>query len=644
MMNLNKFAFAGAIALAGAMGFTACSSDDDITSGQNPTFDGETVKTQFSISVPATSAPGSRLSEDIVQGQSPAVFRGLQNMRLIPIDMNTHPNAEGSITLATTDVPNGNVIVLPAIGASDDATDFSGQNATKGNYKVYNDIEIPVNTDAFVFYGEATPTTGNTDLEINQKNGALDPSYVSTGWTTTSPVDQITFSLRQIAPGGSSAVSSDTQALLAVLNGIAGTTGWSSITDAPDGDALLYRLYKTFTLQEVSDGTTYAPTSAAGSSENIRLMAQNLYNTIKEANYTEEGTAKTVADAIITSIETYFTKTGDNVPYTLAWKDSYSAYNTASFPGNYGLPDGSVQLTYSEGKFSYSYSADYATTGMQVTDLANYTFPTSLYYWTNSTIRTADTRVLEGLAGNYANWNGEGGVLSSAYTDGNAGVGSVTASTQSVALYQQIQYAVAQFKVNPWFRGEIEDNGENWEGGGKIVTIPTDGMPLTAILIGGQKNVKYDFTTQTDGSPTEYTVYDASQGDDGTGVLVKQYSTTTTPLDITPAYSLALETKGDAQETIRFALEFKNNTAEEFVGRDGIVPVGGKFYLVGELHANDTNTKVFEQDHTTTANVAIESLKNAYNCIPDLRMPGLELGLSVDLTWQTGLTEDVVIE
>ena len=350
MMNLNKFAFAGAIALAGAMGFTACSSDDDITSGQNPTFDGETVKTQFSISVPATSAPGSRLSEDIVQGQSPAVFRGLQNMRLIPIDMNTHPNAEGSITLATTDVPNGNVIVLPAIGASDDATDFSGQNATKGNYKVYNDIEIPVNTDAFVFYGEATPTTGNTDLEINQKNGALDPSYVSTGWTTTSPVDQITFSLRQIAPGGSSAVSSDTQALLAVLNGIAGTTGWSSITDAPDGDALLYRLYKTFTLQEVSDGTTYAPTSAAGSSENIRLMAQNLYNTIKEANYTEEGTAKTVADAIITSIETYFTKTGDNVPYTLAWKDSYSAYNTASFPGNYGLPDDIATYTHRSGR------------------------------------------------------------------------------------------------------------------------------------------------------------------------------------------------------------------------------------------------------------------------------------------------------
>lgn len=61
--------------------------------------------------------------------------------------------------------------------------------------------------------------------------------------------------------------------------------------------------------------------------------------------------------------------------------------------------------------------------------------------------------------------------------------------------------------------------------------------------------------------------------------------------------------------------------------------------MVGDAHV-----KVFEQDHTTTANVEITSLKNAYNTIPDLRSPRLELGLSVDLTWQQGLTDDVVIE
>ena len=57
------------------------------------------------------------------------------------------------------------------------------------------------------------------------------------------------------------------------------------------------------------------------------------------------------------------------------------------------------------------------------------------------------------------------------------------------------------------------------------------------------------------------------------------------------------------------------------------------------------NTKrVFVQDFTTTANFTINSLKNAYVTIPDLRASKLQLGLSVDLTWQSGLTYNVTIE
>ena len=57
------------------------------------------------------------------------------------------------------------------------------------------------------------------------------------------------------------------------------------------------------------------------------------------------------------------------------------------------------------------------------------------------------------------------------------------------------------------------------------------------------------------------------------------------------------------------------------------------------------NTKrVFVQDFTTTANFTIKSLKNAYVTIPDLRATKLQLGLSVDLTWQSGLTYNVTID
>ena len=56
------------------------------------------------------------------------------------------------------------------------------------------------------------------------------------------------------------------------------------------------------------------------------------------------------------------------------------------------------------------------------------------------------------------------------------------------------------------------------------------------------------------------------------------------------------------------------------------------------------------QDYVTTANFTIvkndgtshaNGLGAAYNVIPDLRTPALSIGLSVDLTWQSGLTFNV---
>ena len=115
-------------------------------------------------------------------------------------------------------------------------------------------------------------------------------------------------------------------------------------------------------------------------------------------------------------------------------------------------------------------------------------------------------------------------------------------------------------------------------------------------------------------------------------------------MPLSSAYSLALETAGASNETVRFALEMTNDSGNAFVGKDGLVPAGGKFYLVGQLEATTDHPKVFEQDHRTVANVTINSLANAYNCIPDLREPELELALSVDLKWEQGLVDDVEIQ
>ena len=55
----------------------------------------------------------------------------------------------------------------------------------------------------------------------------------------------------------------------------------------------------------------------------------------------------------------------------------------------------------------------------------------------------------------------------------------------------------------------------------------------------------------------------------------------------------------------------------------------------------NNKNRVFVQDFTTKADFTINTLKNAYVTLPDLRASLLQLGLSVDLKWQTGLTFEV---
>lgn len=623
MRKLNKFALMGAIALTGTAGFTACSSDDVLGENGPSISSGETVKTQFTISLPNVSAQGSRVGADIAQQGNPVVFRGLQNMRLVPIAYKTTPAQEGRLDATMGDQTTAyNPIVLPAMAAGD----IDLKDAGTDKYKVYNDVDIPTGINAFVFYGEAAEGDETSDVV----NGALDPSYVDDGWNTTGQVNSLKFRLRPIFTGSA---ESDENSLVTMLNAIVTAFG------TPKADGVLEGLLNNFKKM------------TAGSSNNILLACEQLYNTLSDTGVNFDTDDNTLVNAVKTALEGYFNKTGDSAPYTLSWKTD------PNFPGKYNLPDGAVQLTYADNSFAYTDNVNYTpetevTGQLRGVALGDYVYPASLYYWVPTTIRISDHSVLSNIS-SPTNWES---ILDNYETGDSYTPTNVSITTQSVSLYSPIQYAVASFIVNAYFKGEIEDGGEDFAGGGKVVTIPTEGMKLTGILIGGQKTVGWDFrqpaTDFTDNDNKEYTIYDASHKS-GTGGADAWIPVKTSSTGITPAYSLALETKGTTDtdpETVRFALEFINNTEEEFVGRDGIVPVGGKFYLVGELHSEttadggDAHVKVFEQDHKTTANVEITSLKNAYNTIPDLRSPRLELGLSVDLEWQEGLTDDVVIE
>ena len=97
------YALMSAVALVGAVSLSACSSSDDVVD-VNPTFDGEAVKTQFTISLPFDNKAKTRQTSDIVQegAQTSTTtdltkFRGISDIVLIPF---SNPSASILVFLA----------------------------------------------------------------------------------------------------------------------------------------------------------------------------------------------------------------------------------------------------------------------------------------------------------------------------------------------------------------------------------------------------------------------------------------------------------------------------------------------------------------------------------------------------------------
>ena len=96
------------------------------------------------------------------------------------------------------------------------------------------------------------------------------------------------------------------------------------------------------------------------------------------------------------------------------------------------------------------------------------------------------------------------------------------------------------------------------------------------------------------------------------------------------------------KKNVKIVLEFENRSGKKFMGYDGIVYPGTKFYMIGEVNPSTATTtvtaenknRVFTQDYTTTFDVQVENFKSAYNVMPDLLAPRMEIGVKVT-NWET---------
>lgn len=580
MRIFNKYAYMGAIALVGAVGFTACSSDDDLTAPQNPTFDGESVKTQFAISIPY-AGKGTRLAEDIVQGQNTPTFRGMNNIRLIPL-------ASTGAVSTTTDFTS-DAIMLDEIANTGDL---------ENNVKFYENIAVPLGTNRFLFYGEATASSGATDAT----NGALVENTdfakgnLLNGVCTT--VDKVKFDLKEINKDQNTDIQTY---LLGVLNGVVTAFG------TPTGNELMLTALDNLKALK------------AGSSAAILATMQDLYDIVKN------GSSASVEETVKNKILEYFNETTGALSYKTG--GSVPA-NVDKYPAYLNIPNGAAQVEWSSTTFSYK--------KLDATDYATYVRPAALYYYVESTVGAANVSHKDDWSGTtVVDWTNFVGTTN--YADSE-----VKSSTQSVVLKDPVQYAVAQLVYNVKFAATPVTDSRGV--GRDVTTGGTNNFELKGILIGGQKQVDYKFA-QVKTAPAK-TIYDYSLNSGNTKVDV-----TTTATD--NLYSLVLQSEErtnndliDDQKTVNFALELVNH-GEDFYGKDGeVIPSGGTFYLVGSMSTdimNSARNYVFEQDYKTTANITISSLKEAQYTIPDLRKTELELGLYVDLDWKAGLVFDVEI-
>lgn len=570
------FGMMGAIALS----FTACStSDEDLALQEN--LEKGVVKTQFNIAIPAQAK--TRMSEANTQAQTTPVFLGMEKIHLIPFAKN------GKI--AATDNRLGNELTLSTTGAVPTITaanTISSLNANN-NSQLYKDVEVPIGTRSFLFYGVA-PKEGNTADVYGQLNAA---GLANTEQTPAS----IKFDLQSIIAEGA-ATDAKATAIVTYLNLIANGNDWDVETDP------LHEMYVNFISLK------------AGSSADVQALVQDLYTSLQTKG---DATSAKIKEDITNA--TYASASGATLTFTEA---------ISGYPANIKLPDGAALVAWNETdkKFEVATDLEYKDSEnailFNVPTLQDYVYPASLYYRANSLINTATASKEEFYYGTTAKatWPE---VL--AEYEGKPGV--VSGETKSVAIVDQIEYAVGRMDLKVKAGGGTLQDKDN-------KAFNASDMQVSGVLIGGQKQVDFEFLPVA--SAPEKTIYDNQVEENVT------LSTTETVANRT----LVLETADDTE--VKFAIEFVNN-GEAFRGFDGIVPTGCKFYLIGALKAEYATSaattilnKVFKQDFVTTVIANIGSLKNAYNVIPDLRAPKLEIGLSVNLEWQEANTYNVPME
>ena len=664
----------GMISVSALILVVAACSKSTAPENQNPEGGNEVEPSGFPVSLAfgmkdVNYSPATKTLSSVAQADgSPSSFRGMSDIYFLPFDVQreVRPN----------DHRLGDYLTLPYAGIDKTFGNDGSSGTFRGlvnsnNSHYYKNIYVPAGTASFLVYGKAdednpvsiggTTYTKGTQ-EYKHLYGSLIPEDAG------SKASDITFSPEPIIADAATkaTIVSKAQKIADMLNSLLNISnsnyasndysvrvyyyrnwwGWQQYNhtfswDADYGNSALQSLRN----QLLSVGMF------AASGPSMTVILQNLYRGLAntgsdQASLVINGTERDIymsddeydpysySDLYLATIgdriEEFATVSGSGTSATLTLKDA----DLRGFPGNMGLPEGCVAIQWDGSKFVVISEGTY---DIHLAPMDRFCYPPSLWYYVNSQVSVAkmlgseasESVAESNIAAWYKNTSAAWSNILDQYNAGERRLGPVVKKgAVSVAINDPMQYGVALLKLNlaKTTSSILEDKDH------ADVNVNNSNFPMTAVIVAGQHKQNFDFSPLTG---NEYYVYDNMPLSDTRGTL--SWITNSGSVTNSPSYTMLLQSL--QEEDVIICIEFQNNSNTTFRGETGYIVPGSKFYMYGRIEYNNgTGNKslvksVFQQDYITEVTLNVNSLEHAYNCIPDLQDPQLEVGVEISVDW-----------
>lgn len=574
--------------LTGVVMFAGCAEQTETLKPVEPVTPAEPVAPQDDdhielafacVPTTMTSLARTRLTSDVLQMDGS--FRPITNFRFISLIK----DGEGVIqSIPFSEVDNRED---PAIKGEERFYQFGYCNMEEG-------------VNACLVYAIAENEAKSTSLETKAYNGSIRPVIPG----SVSSLSQISFSLDPILDAteareeGGDTWEQEAWVLADALTDIAKVEKWRTSTNI-----ILKNLYNNYTNHEAN-----LPGSAASVKKWIAALESAVDGYLDEPPSGLNELEISILNAIKTQIGV----------------TSISDGNT--YPRDINLPDGAAALRWTGEKFEPRLQT---TTLDDINSVSRFVYPPSLYYFVDSNIKTSNASKKLSDYVVYDNWND---VVVNCFQNGN----SVTALTQTVAIKDPMQYAVAQLSMQV----KAKDPFEYKDVSGADIDISK--LALTGVIVGGQRPVGYNFKPTTDSEADIKFVYD-TQFDDAYSPYVLE----TNPAGAKVVNTLVLQNCDD--EDVNIILEFEYSGTKAFKCLNGYVYPNTRFYLVGvvptlpeEQQDADYKKRIFTQDFITSVVVTVSSLEKAYNVLPSILSKNLEVGVETTPKWLIATPSDPI--